>query len=62
MADRFDLIIRNAAIYDGSGAAPFAGDVAIKDDRIAAVGDGDRRGPRNRRARPHDRARLHRRS
>jgi len=38
MADRFDLIIRNAAIYDGSGAAPFAGDVAIKDDRIAAVG------------------------
>ena len=38
MADRFDLIIRNAAIYDGSGAAPFTGNVAIKDDRIAAGG------------------------
>src|SRR5271157_4828659 len=38
MADQFDLIIRNAAIYDGSGAAPFAGDLAIKDQRIAAVG------------------------
>ena len=38
MADQFDLIIRNAAIYDGSGAAPFADDVAIRDDRIAAVG------------------------
>jgi N-acyl-D-aspartate/D-glutamate deacylase len=38
MADQFDLIICNAAIYDGSGAAPFAGDVAIKDQKIAAVG------------------------
>ena len=38
MADQFDLIIRNAAIYDGTGAAPFAGDVAIRDDRIAAMG------------------------
>lgn len=37
MAD-FDLIIRNGQIFDGSGAAPFMGEVAIKDGRIAAVG------------------------
>lgn len=37
MAD-FDLIIRGGTIVDGSGGAPFAGDVAIKGDRIAAVG------------------------
>ncbi len=34
----FDLIIRNGEIYDGSGGAPFLGDVAAKDGRIAAVG------------------------
>jgi len=37
MAD-FDLIIRNGSIYDGSGAAPVNGDVAIKDGIIAAIG------------------------
>jgi N-acyl-D-amino-acid deacylase len=32
------MIIRNGTIYDGSGSKPFVGDVAIKDDKIAAVG------------------------
>ena len=34
----FDLVLRNARVVDGTGAAEFAGDVAISDDRIAAVG------------------------
>jgi len=34
----FDLIIRGAAICDGSGVARAAGDIAVVDDRIAAVG------------------------
>ena len=37
--ERFDLIIRNGTIYDGSGAASYVGDVAIHGDRIAAIGD-----------------------
>ncbi len=35
----YDIIIRNGTIYDGLGGEPFAGDVAIDGDRIAAVGD-----------------------
>jgi N-acyl-D-amino-acid deacylase len=34
-----DLIIRGGTIYDGSGAAPVDGDVAIAGDTIAALGD-----------------------
>ena len=34
----YDLLIRNGTIIDGSGAAPFVGDVAITGDRIVAVG------------------------
>jgi N-acyl-D-aspartate/D-glutamate deacylase len=34
-----DLIIDNAAIYDGSGAPPRRGGVAVKGDRIAQVGE-----------------------
>lgn len=34
----YDLIIRGGTIYDGSGKAPVIGDVAIKGDRIVAVG------------------------
>ena len=42
---RYDAVIRNGLIYDGSGSAPRKGDVAIAGDRIAAVGDiGSRRG------------------
>jgi N-acyl-D-amino-acid deacylase len=34
-----DLIVRNGMIYDGSGKEPFAGDIAITGDKIAAVGE-----------------------
>ncbi|QNO29417.1 D-aminoacylase [Sphingopyxis sp. OPL5] len=34
----YDIVIRGGTIYDGSGKAPLTGDVAIKDDRIVAVG------------------------
>jgi N-acyl-D-amino-acid deacylase len=34
----FDLLVRNGLIYDGSGRAPYAGDVAIQDDKIVALG------------------------
>ncbi len=37
-ADSYGLIIRNGTIYDGSGKKPFAGDVAINGDKIAAIG------------------------
>ncbi|HEX4240393.1 MAG TPA: D-aminoacylase [Steroidobacteraceae bacterium] len=33
-----DTVIRNGVIYDGSGAKPFVGDVAIDADRISYVG------------------------
>ena len=33
-----DLIIRGGTIVDGTGEAPFVGDVAIDGDRIVAVG------------------------
>lgn len=39
MTRRYDLAIRNARIFDGSGAASFTGDVAVSGDRIAAIGD-----------------------
>lgn len=34
-----DLVIRNATIYDGTGAPPRAGALAIDGDRISVVGD-----------------------
>ena len=34
---RYDTVIRNGTIYDGSGGAPFVGDVAIRGDRIDAI-------------------------
>jgi len=37
-AANYDLVIRNGTIYDGSGAAPFSGAVAISGDTIAAIG------------------------
>ena len=42
----YDLVIRGGTIYDGSGRAPSAGDVAVAGDRIAAVGRVDGRGRR----------------
>ena len=35
----YDILIENAVIYDGSGADAFSGSVAVKDGRIAAVGE-----------------------
>src|SRR5262249_33894812 len=36
--DRWDVLIRNATVYDGSGGPPVRADVALRGDRIAAVG------------------------
>ena len=36
---RADLVIRGADVYDGTGAAPVAADVAVSGGRIEAVGD-----------------------
>ena len=38
-APQYDVVLRNGLIVDGSGSAPKRGDVAIKGDSIAAVGD-----------------------
>ncbi len=38
MAREFDLVVRNGTIVDGRGAEPFSGDVAVRDGRIAAIG------------------------
>ena len=35
----YDVLIKGGTVFDGSGEQPFIGDVAIKDDRIAFVGD-----------------------
>ena len=43
----YDVVLRHGTIYDGSGGRPLVGDVALKGDRIAAVGDvGGGRGAR----------------
>ncbi len=34
----YDILIRNATIVDGTGAPGFAGDIAVKNDRLVAVG------------------------
>src|SRR5580692_4335319 len=35
----YDVIIRNGIIYDGSGGEPFSGDIAIRGDKIVAIGN-----------------------
>jgi len=35
----FDVILRGGTIYDGSGGPPYFGDLAIRGDVVAAVGD-----------------------
>ena len=40
--DRFDTIIRNGQVIDGTGAAPIAADVCVTEDRIAFIGDASR--------------------
>lgn len=37
--DRFDTLIKGGQIYDGTGAAPVAGDVGILDGSIAEIGE-----------------------
>ena len=39
-----DLIIRGGLIVDGTGGAPYSGDVAVDGDTIVAVGQVDGRG------------------
>ena len=39
MSERFDLLIRNASIVDGSGAPRFPGDIGVTGDRIVRIGD-----------------------
>jgi N-acyl-D-amino-acid deacylase len=34
----YDVLIKGGMIYDGSGGAPFVGDIGIKSDKIAYVG------------------------
>ena len=36
---RYNVIIRGGLVYDGSGSASHNADVAIRGDRIAAIGD-----------------------
>ena len=38
MKEQFDLLIRNATIIDGSGAARFDGDIGVRGDRIMDIG------------------------
>jgi N-acyl-D-aspartate/D-glutamate deacylase len=35
---RYDLVIHGAALHDGSGAPPVCADLAVRGDRIAAIG------------------------
>ena len=36
---RFDTILRNGTVYDGTGAEPYKADIGINDDTIAFIGD-----------------------
>lgn len=37
--DHFDLIIAGGSVYDGSGGEAIAADIAVRNDRIAAIGN-----------------------
>jgi len=37
MVGGIDTLVREVAVYDGTGAAPITADVALQGDRIAAV-------------------------
>lgn len=38
-SESFDILIRNGQIYDGSGTPSYAGDIGIRGDSIAAIGN-----------------------
>jgi N-acyl-D-aspartate/D-glutamate deacylase len=38
LSKTFDLVVRGGLVVDGTGAAPFEGDVGVFDGRVAAVG------------------------
>ena len=40
----YDLVIRNGEIYDGTGSSPYEADIAVRADRIAAIGSLAQRG------------------
>ena len=40
----YDVVIRGGTLYDGSGGAPVVGDVAVRGDRIVAIGKVEGRG------------------
>jgi N-acyl-D-amino-acid deacylase len=37
--EKYDVIVRNGTVYDGSGNKPFTGDLAINGDSIVALGN-----------------------
>ena len=39
MSGRFDILIRNASVVDGTGAPRYPGDIGLRGDRIARIGD-----------------------
>src|SRR5512140_3863193 len=39
LRDKYDVIIRNGTIYNGTGSKPLKGDLAIRSDTIAAIGN-----------------------
>lgn len=39
MPSRFDIVIRDATVIDGTGACRFSADIGVNEDRIARVGD-----------------------
>jgi N-acyl-D-amino-acid deacylase len=38
-AERFDVLIKNGTVYDGSGRAGVKADIGVRSDKIAAIGD-----------------------
>jgi N-acyl-D-amino-acid deacylase len=38
-AQKYDILVRNGQIYDGSGAPAYTGDIGINADTLAAIGD-----------------------
>lgn len=38
-AAEYDVVLRGGTIYDGSGNAPFVADLAVRGDKVAAIGD-----------------------